>query len=512
MINAVGRDIPDKLINELNSKIFEGAYVNLGSQLRTSVYSRTVLPKEKKLLRNIKEAIEASGLKDEMTISFHHHLRNGDYVIKMVLEEIDKAGIRGITLAASALFQCHGFIEEYINKGVIKKIHVNYITGTLADRLSEGLLEYPIIMRTHGGRDRALEAGDLMVDVAFIASPTADTYGNLNGVEGKSACGSLGYAFGDARYASCSIAITDNLLPYPLQCVSIDQTLVDYVVEVESIGNVAGIVSGTTKVTNDPIGRIIAHLTASVVESSSYFKDGFSLQTGAGGISLAAATFIHKKMKEKNIVGSFGLGGITKPMVDMLEDNLFSVLLDTQCFDLHAVESLKKNRNHREISCSVYSNPHTKGAVVNQLDTAILGATEIDIDFNVNVTTSSNGNIIGGSGGHSDAAAGSKMSIIVTQLYRSRIPAVVEKVTTVSTPGETIDVLVTDMGIAVNPRRPDLKESFLKAGLPVKDILELKQIADKVCGIPEPLSFGNKIIAAVEYRDGTLIDVVRKVI
>lgn len=512
MINAVGRDIPDSLIKQLDSKIFEGSFVNLGTQIRTSVYSRTVLPQEKKLLYNIREAIKVSGLKDGMTISFHHHMRNGDYIVKMVLEEIDKEGIKDLTFAPSALFECHSFIEEYIKKGVIKKIHTNYITGYLADRLCDGLLEYPVIMRTHGGRDRALEAGDLKVDVAFIASPTADSYGNLNGFEGKSACGSLGYAFSDAKYASCSVAITDNLLPYPLTYVSIDQTLIDYVVEVESIGEITGIVSGTTQITTDPIGRIIANLTASVVEASGYFKNGFSLQTGAGGISLAATTYIHKKMKEKSIVGSFGLGGISKPMVDILEDNLFNVLLDTQCFDQEAIQSLKKNSNHREISCSVYSNPHTKGSVVNQLDIAILGATQIDLNYNVNVTTSSNGTIMGGSGGHADAAAGSKLSIIVTQLNRSRIPSVVENVNTVNTPGESIDVLVTDRGIAVNPLRQELKENLIKAGLPVKEIQELKQIADKLCGLPEPLNFDDKIIAAVEYRDGTLIDIIRKVI
>ncbi len=146
------------------------------------------------------------------------------------------------------------------------------------------------------------------------------------------------------------------------------------------------------------------------------------------------------------------------------------------------------------------------------MDVAILGATEIDLDFNVNVTTSSNGIIMGGSGGHADVAAGCKVSIIVSQLYRSRIPTVVERVTTVNTPGETADVLVTDRGIAVNPRRPELKENFVKAGLPVIDILELKEIEDDICGKPEPLHFDDKIIAAVEYRDGTLIDVVRKVI
>ena len=41
-----------------------------------------------KLVRSIREAIALSGLKDGMTVSFHHHLRNGDFVLNMVMEEI----------------------------------------------------------------------------------------------------------------------------------------------------------------------------------------------------------------------------------------------------------------------------------------------------------------------------------------------------------------------------------------------------------------------------------------
>ena len=353
------------------------------------------------------------------------------------------------------------------------------------------------------------ENAELKIEVAFLAAPTADIYGDLNGLEGPSAFGSFGYAISDARYANCVVAITDHLLPFPLSYVAIDQTLVDYVVQVDKIGDTKGIVSGTTRISQNPLDLKIAKLTAAAIENSGYFHDGFSFQTGAGGVSLATAMYVHERMKKLGIKGSFGLGGITESMVNMLNDGCFDVLLDAQCFDLTAIESLRTNIRHREISCYTYSNPHTKGAVVNLLDVAVLGATEIDLDFNVNVTTNSEGIIVGGSGGHADVAAGCNMAIIVANLCRGRFPTVVEKVITANTPGETVDVLVTEWGIAVNKRRPELAERFKKAGLPVKDIEHLYHIARKLCGQPEPIEQPDKVIAVIEYRDGTLIDVVR---
>jgi citrate lyase subunit alpha/citrate CoA-transferase len=162
------------------------------------------------------------------------------------------------------------------------------------------------------------------------------------------------------------------------------------------------------------------------------------------------------------------------------------------------------------MSASMYGNPHNRGAVVNNLDVMILGATEIDLDFNVNVTTGSTGIIMGGSGGHSDTAAGAKLSIVVTQLTKGRLPIVVDRVTTVTTPGETIDVVVTERGIAVNPKRTDLIESLSHTELPIMAIQELKAIAEDMTGVPEKIGFEEKIVAVVEYRDGTVIDVVKK--
>ena len=57
------------------------------------------------------------------------------------------------------------------------------------------------------------------------------------------------------------------------------------------------------------------------------------------------------------------------------------------------------------------------------------------------------------------------MAIIVAPLVRGRIPTVVENVITCVTPGENIDILVTDHGVAVNPKRPDLIETLTNAGI-----------------------------------------------
>ena len=215
-------------------------------------------------------------------------------------------------------------------------------------------------------------------------------------------------------------------------------------------------------------------------------------------------------MEEAGVTGSFALGGITGYMVEMLEAGLFRKLIDVQGFDLDAVRSLAGNPNHLEVGADYYASPYNLGAAVNKLDVVVLGATEIDTGFNVNVVSGSDGVIMGGSGGHSDAAAGAKMTIVVANLLRGRLPIIKDKVLTATTPGETVDVLVTERGIAVNPLRSDLYEKFKAAGLPVKSVEELKELAEQIAGAPEDISSGEKIVAVVEYRDGTVIDVVRQ--
>ena len=459
-----------------------------------------------KLVKSIQEAVKLSGLKDGMTVSFHHHLRNGDFVLNMVMEQIAELGIRDINVNASSLFDVHMPILEHIKNGVVTGISADYIAAGVGRAISQGIMEKPVQFRTHGGRPSDITLGRTPIDVAFIAAPTADPMGNCSGKYGKSACGSLGYAFADAMYAKKVVVITDNLVQYPLQDFSISEDYVDYVVTVDAIGDPKGIVSGTTKITRDPVGLVMAAHAARVIEASGLLKDGFSFQTGAGGASLAAAKFLKDIMLEKNIQGSFGMGGITGYMVEMLQAGCFRNLLDVQCFDLKAVESICNDPRHIEISAMQYASPSSRSAAVDSLDVVILGATEIDTDFNVNVHTDSNGYIMGGSGGHSDTAAGAKLSMIIAPMFRARLPIVTDKVTCVSTPGQDIDVLVTQGGIAVNPKNTELRERLVSAGLPVVDIRELKEKTERITGAPKHLPKGDRVVAEVISRYGDVQD------
>lgn len=461
-----------------------------------------------KVVAGLETVFQQIGIRDGMALSFHHHLRNGDGVVNAVLATAAKLGLRDLTVVLSAVYPVHAPLIEYIKQGIVTGLDTNYISGPVGEAISLGVLARPVVMRTHGGRARALESGQRRIDVAFIAAPTADPQGNLTGVSGPNACGSLGYAMPDAEYADWVVGVTDHLVPYPLAPISIPQTRVDFVVALDSIGDAGGIVSGITRVAQKPEQLGIANLAAQVIDAAGLIQDGFSFQTGAGGASLAVTQFVRGMMRERGVIGSFALGGITAALVELLDAGLFQRLLDVQAFDLAAVHSLARNPNHLEISAGHYASPWNSGCAVDQLDCVILGATEIDTNFNVNVTTGSDGMIRGGSGGHSDAAAGAKVAIVVSPLRRGPWPIVRERVTTVTTPGETIDVLVTDAGIAVNPRRVDLMEKLQAAALPLKSIEALQQLAGAP---PPPPRQDDKIVALVEYRDGTIIDVVRRV-
>lgn len=505
------RDIPDYIEHYGKVEKFTGAFTHMGERSRTTSKIKTRTPGEVKVLSGIREAIEKSGLKDGMTVSFHHHLRNGDKVTNLVMQTIADMGFKDIHLAASGIFPCHEPLVPLIESGVITQVSVNtFNPGPVPKAISLGKLQKPCILRSHGGRPRAIESGEMHIDVAFIAAPTCDEMGNLNGTHGPSACGYLSYAYADAEYADTVVAVTDNLVPYPACPIEIGQHLVDYVIVVDSIGDPNGIVSGTTKITTDPVNLRIADSAADLIEQVGYIKDGMTFQTGAGGTSLAVADRVGQYMKEKGVVGAFGSGGIHAYFVKMLKEGLFRALFDVQCFDLDAIKSAAENPKHMAMSASLYGNPHTKSPIVNGLDVMILGATEIDTDFNVNVVTGSDGIIMGASGGHNDCAAGSKLTIIVTNLLKGRLCVVRDHVTTITTPGETVDVLVTEYGIAINPRRTDLLEKLKDSNLPLVDIEELREIGIRLTGAPKAQEFTDRIIGVVEYRDGTVIDVVRQ--
>ena len=512
MINHVGREIPDQFLTE-GKEAFQGQFYRDGYTYRKAspTVRAEVAPGRDKVVASLTEAIQKCGLRDGMTVSFHHHLRDGDYVVNMVMEAIASLGIRDITVCASSLGDAHDPIVKYIEDGTITGISSSGVRGKIGEAISSGKLRKVAYIRSHGGRVRAIETGDIHIDVAFIGAPTCDCYGNARGKGGKSDCGVLSYSMVDARYADKVVVVTDCLVDFPNFPPSIQAVDVDYVVVVEQIGNPKKIANALLRFTQDPRELKIAQWAAEVMVHTPYFKDGFSFQTGGGGPSLAVTRFLRPYMEERGIKMSFAMGGITRPMVELLKEGFIRTTVDAQDFDIASVESVNTTPGHYEISTSQYANPMNKGAFVNRLDFVILGALEIDVDYNVNVITGSNGVIRGAPGGHVDTAAGSKCSIMVAPLVRSRISTVKDRVITVTTPGESVDVLVTDYGVSINPRRQDLLEALKDSGLPLCTIEELRDKAYALVGKPEEVQFEEQVVALVEYRDGTIIDVVRKI-
>jgi len=515
--NALGRHVPVEI--EGRELIpYKGAFTDPISKMERRKYANS-LPKshpewltgESKLCKNLEDAVKRSGLTNGMTISFHHHLRNGDYVVNMVLNVCDKLGIKDLNIAPSALFPIHKPVIDYIRNGVVRNIHGS-MNGPVGKFVSYGGLPGTAVLRTHGGRVRAIEDGDLEIDVAFIAAPCADDFGNANGVYGPSACGPLAYSYVDAMYADKVVIVTDNLVEYPCLPISIPSTHVDYVAVVDKIGNPEGIVSGTLRITHSPTRLYIANLAAKFIRESPYYKNNMSFQTGAGGISLAITKDLGEFMEQDGITASFINGGITKFSVELFKRGLVRKLLDGQVFDPVAIKSFRDDLWHQETPMTMYANIHSKGCLVNRQDIGFLGATEVDLDFNVNVNTHSDGLLLHGIGGHTDVAAGAKLAMIVIPSYRKRIPVLRKRVTTVTTPGETIDVIVTELGIAINPLRKDLIEHFKNSKLPISSIEDIYSDVMKIVGgEPEEPKLKERIIALIEYRDGTIIDVVRQV-
>ena len=513
MINAAGREIPDALLAACHKQGFQGSFARDGASYQKAaprVHSYTD-PRRSKLVSSLREACEKCGLRDGMVLSFHHHFRDGDYIVGLVMEVVKELGVKDITIAATSLGSAHDSVADLIEAGVVTGLQSSGVRGRIGEAISTGKLKTPAIIRSHGGRVRAIEEGDVHIDIAFIGAPTADPYGNARGIGGKNDCGVLSYSMVDAKYADHVVVITDTLVPFPNVPASISMVDVDYVCVVDSIGNSKKIASNVIRMTKDVRELMMAEYCAKIMEESPYFKDGFSFQTGGGGTALAVNMFLREIMLKKGIHMSFAIGGITKPMCDLLEEGLVDTIVDAQCFDLAAIDSIRHNPRHLEISTSEYANPMNKGAYVNKLDFVILGALEVDTDFNVNVVTGSDGIVRGAPGGHPDTSAGSRCSIVVAPLVRGRIPTICDRVLTAVTPGSDVDIVVTDYGIAINPRRQDLAEAYKDSRLPIVSIEYLRDLAYSKTGRPDPVRFGDRVVAIVEARDGTVMDVIREI-
>ncbi len=509
--NAAGRLVPVEVNGEKQIPYKGvGKHIPDGRRYGPPIASCANYPADgNKLQPSLKDALIKAGLRDGMTISTHHHFRNGDLIANQIFDIAKELGVKDLRWYPSASFPCHSHLIKYLEDGTINRIEGS-MNGPLGRFASEGKMKGVGVLRSHGGRYQAVQDGEVHIDIAVIAAPTADAFGNANGVDGPAACGLLGFALADSQYADKVIVVTDNLVPFPCIPWQIHGNYVDYTVKVDKVGDPEKIISGTTNVTKSPDRLLIAELTAKFCEETGIIYDGFSYQAGAGGTSLSIGIYFDEILKRNNWKARFVRAGSNKYPVKMLEEGRVDYILDGQTFDLEGVRSMRENPNHVNTSPFTSYNYHGKGNFASMIDVVILGATEVDVNFNANVVTHSDGYLLHGIGGWQNCLFG-KTVILPIPLFRDRIPVIKDEVTTLCGPGELIDVIVTERGIAVNPRRTDLLDKLKNSKLPIKTIEELKEEAERICGVPEKPEFDDEIIAIIKWVDGTVIDAVRKV-
>ncbi|HBF88712.1 MAG TPA: citrate lyase subunit alpha [Bacteroidales bacterium] len=509
--NAVGRMVPTE-INGQAAIPYKGVGKHRpeGRKFAPRIATCIDYPDDgDKRVPTLKDALIKSGLKDGMVISTHHHFRNGDLIANQIFDIAHELGVKNLIWVPSASFECHVPLIKYLEDGTIHHIEGS-MNGSLGKFTSHGKMKGVGILRSHGGRYQAIQDGEVQIDIAVIAAPTADPFGNATGDRGPAACGLLGFALADSQYADKVIVVSDTIVPFPCVPWQIQGNYVDYVVEVDKVGIPEKIVSGTTEVTKSPDRLLLAEMTAQFCDEVGIIRDGFSFQAGAGGTALSIGIYFSEMLRARGMKARFARGGSNKYLVKMLEEGLTDFILDGQTFDLEGVRSMRENWNHLNTSPFTSYNYHGKGNFASMIDVVILGATEVDVSFNANVVSHSDGLLLHGIGGWQNCLA-SKCVILPIPLFRDRIPVILDEVTTICGPGELIDVIVTERGIAVNPKRKDLLKKLNGSKLPIKTIEELKAEAEKICGKPAKPKFTDKIVAAVKWVDGTVIDVVRQI-
>ena len=513
VLNAAGRMVPE-IANGRPQVPYAGVgnYRPRGNKAAPPIRTSADYPQSgDKRVADLDSALRNCGLRDGMVISSHHHLRDGDRVALMALEAAARIGVKDLMWFPSASFPSQKGAIELMASGVIDHIEGS-MNGPLGDYCTQGRMRGMGVLRSHGGRWQAIQDGEVHIDIAVIGAPAADPFGNCDGSHGKSACGSLGFALADSIYADHVIAVTDNLVPFPCIPWQIQGNNVDYVVTVDSIGDATKIVSGTTQITRSPDRLRIAEFVARFLRDTGIMRSGFSFQAGAGGTALAFVGYLKQMMKEAGVKARFVRGGSTKYLVELLEEGLTDYILDGQTFDLSGVQSMANHPRHVATSPFTSYNYHGKGNFASMVDAVVLGATEVDANFNANVVTHSDGRLLHGIGGWQNCLA-AQCTILAVPSFRDRIPIIVDQVTTLCGPGELIDVVVTERGIAINPLRQDLMNAVKGSTLPIRPLHEIKAEVERICGgNPQRRNRGDRPVAIVKWVDGTVLDSIWQVV
>jgi len=485
------------------------------------------IPQGKTKVVSIDTVIEI--LNDGDVISYPHYYRTGDKGLEFVVSKLREHGKKGIILYGNAIFDnTDPWLFEAFRDGVIGGIYGNVYRKFGAHITAGDLLPWKGVGFSHGNRVRKLQTGEVKIKIAFAPVPIADIHGNANGMMGKPQqwCGPIGLFSADAQFADYTCLLAGTISKSLIMPGSISMEQTDFVVEMDTPGLSEGIGSGTLdfeKIRSNKFNMTIADNVKNVMNAAQVIQDGFNFQVGSGA-GLIVLDNIRNELKKREIQANFAIGGVTSMHVDMLDEGILKYLMHGQLFEPSekVVRSLLNNPGHQEITAGYYASVANKESAVNMLDVAVLSALEVDLDFNVN-TVCANGRIIGGIGGGQDVAAGADLTIMFLPLATGKngkgFPKVVDKVYTRTTPGEVIDVVVTEDYVAVNPKSASrsvnkVVENAKKSGLNVISIEDLHGLsvekAKSFGELPVKAQTTDDVVHVIEWRDGTLLDVIKK--
>ncbi len=508
--NALGRQVPESY------RPFEHPEIQSAPTFIPEAYRNTQAID--KVRPRIEDAIEHCGLVDGDTISFHHGLRNGDQVLQQVMRAIIDMGFSNLILAPTSLFPCQiPIILEAIDKGVITRIRGGSVRGELGQWIVSGKLNSIYEARSHSGRCADIETGQLPIDVAFCAASSSDRFGNCNGWHGKpnSMFGILSFMAPDAKFAKKGfVVVTDTLVPGINDFMGIGMQHATDVVVVDSIGDNHGLDSGET---------VIQHIAPERLEALSYLVEVIRalritdrkpcVQLGSG-MGLAGINYL----AEAGIDIDMMIGGVTKDLIAAVNAGIVTRLFNGQCFDRVSAITLKNQWSFTTpMDMFQYGSPY-RAPVTGLLDVGLLGAIEIDRQFDVNVSSFSNGIPAKAIGGHTDVARGAGVTIVQAPLHRKAYPIIRERVTTLSTPGRYfVDFIMTPNGMIVNDtafntnadRNHVLSKELINKGVPFLSMDEAIALAKtNASEFLQPVlpQFGDKIVGVVKYLDGSVLD------
>lgn len=468
-------------------------------------------------------------IRDGDTISYPHYYRLGDLGLKLVVDKLRETGKKDIKIYGNAFFDhVDPWLMEAVRDGIITGLYGNPYRKLGSHIVRGELLPWVTVGFSHCNRVRKLQTGEVNVRVGFGPVPISDIWGNANGLMGKPEhlCGPVGLFDVDANCAEYVCLLTGTVSETLVMPTPISMEQVDFVVKVDDPGLNSGIGSGTLdvgKAKANPFNAMVADNVTKVIKAADVVKDDFAFQVGSGA-GLIILENIRAMLKETKTQANFSIGGVTSLHVDMLQEGTLKQLMHGQLFEPSpkVFESMLKDWNHHEITTPYYGSLANKEGAVNMLDLAVLSTLEVDLDFNLN-TVCAGGRIIGGIGGGQNVAAGADLTIIFMPLATGKngkgFPKVVDKVYTRTTPGEVIDVIVTEEYAAVNPKSTSsYKNAILERAkdfgvnlVTIEELHEKSQTKAHEFGeIPPAAETTDEVVHVIEWRDGTLLDVIRK--